>query len=98
MSPGVGPPPNCFQVAYPNRSRCARPGMNPIHWDLEKIGPHGRNLFIYWERKTCCIEPTLSACGLILSAGHHDNFCDLPLIPVTGLVPGMPPDIPFDGK
>jgi hypothetical protein len=96
--PGAGTVPQCFQVGYPQLSRCARPGMNPIHWDLEKIGPHGRNIFIYWERKQCCVDPVLATCGLTLSAGNVDNFCDIPLIPSTGIVPGMPPDIPFDGK
>jgi hypothetical protein len=98
ISPGTGALPECFQVGYPKRSRCAKPGMNPIHWDLEKIGPHGRNIFVYWERKICCVDPATALCGLALAAGNVDNFCDIPLVPVTGIVPGMPPDIPFDGK
>lgn len=98
LSPAIGEPPVCFQVGHPTLSRCGLVGMNPIHWQLEEVEARGRNLFVFWEEKTCCVEPSDAACGIALSAANQDNFCPLAYDPVTGIVPTMPPDLPFDGK
>jgi hypothetical protein len=97
LDPATGVPPTCFQCGYPTLSRCGTVGMNPLHWQLEKVEARGRNLFVFWEKKTCCVDPATAACGVAMSAGNLDNFCPLGYDPVTALVPGMPPDVPFDG-
>jgi hypothetical protein len=33
-----------------------------------------------------------------MSTGNEDNFCPAGYDPVFALVPGMPLDVPFDGK
>jgi hypothetical protein len=96
--PAIGEPPVCFQVGYPNRSRCGLVGMNPLHWQLEKVEARGRNVFVFWEEKMCCVEPASATCGLAMSTGNEDNFCPAGYDPVFALVPGMPLDVPFDGK
>jgi hypothetical protein len=98
IAPAVGEPPVCFQVGYPSLSRCGLVGMNPLHWQLEKVEARGRNVFVFWEMKTCCTTPSEAACGAAMSSGNADNFCPLGYDPVTALVPGMPFDVPFDGK
>ena len=98
ISPAIGEPPVCFQVGYPQLSRCGLVGMNPLHWQLEKVEARGRNAFVFWEEKTCCVDPSSAACGQALAAGNQDNFCPAGYDPVFALVPGMPLDVPFDGK
>jgi hypothetical protein len=98
ITPAIGEPPVCFQVGYPNRSRCGLVGMNPLHWQLEKVEARGRSVFVFWEEKTCCVEPASAACGQAMSIGNEDNFCPVGYDPVFALVPGMPLDVPFDGK
>jgi len=100
LQPAIGIPPVCFQCAKPTLSKCGLVGMNPLHWQLEKVEPRGRNVFILWERRICCVDPSTAACGLAglaVTGGGADNFCDIPYDPVFGIVPGMPIDIPFDG-
>lgn len=93
----MGIVPTCFQVGLPTLSKCGLVGMNPILWQLEKVEPRGRNVFVFWEERTCCIDPETASCGLEGAALNQDNFCPLGYDPVFALVPGMPPDIPFDG-
>lgn len=97
VTPAIGEPPVCFQVGYPALSKCGLVGMNPLHWQLEKVEARGRNVFVLWEMKACCVEPSESVCGLAMSVGNENNFCPLAYDPVTAIVPGMPIDIPFDG-
>lgn len=90
--------PTCFQAGYPTLSRCGPVGMNPLHWADELIEPQGRNVFVLWGTKSCCVDPGVAACGQGFGAQATDQFCRIPFDPFFAVVPGMPFDIPFDGK
>src|SRR5262245_41162431 len=59
----------CCQLALPRQTGCFPVGMNPALWETGTVSADGTYLWIFWRRRTCCVEPGRIACGLALLGG-----------------------------
>jgi hypothetical protein len=64
----------CCQLALPRPTGCFPVGMNPALWETGTVSPNGTYLWIFWRRRTCCVDPGRIACGLAL-LGAGANRC-----------------------
>ena len=73
----------CFQLAWPKRTPCLPAGTPPPLWDLASVSPDGKYIWIIWRKRTCCVNPNQTTCGITLPGvgGHGENWCVLPELP-----------------
>lgn len=73
----------CIQMASPVQTPCFTSGTPPNLWETGTLSVRGRYIFLFWRRRSCCVPPTQSTCGLTLPAvgGHGANGCILPSTP-----------------
>ena len=64
----------CCQLALPRPTGCFPVGMHPALWETSTVSADGTYLWIFWRRRTCCVESGQIACGLAL-LGAGANVC-----------------------
>ncbi|MGE3540230.1 MAG: TraU family protein [Candidatus Tectimicrobiota bacterium] len=64
----------CCQLALPRQTGCFPVGTNPALWETGTVSADGTYLWIFWRRRTCCVDPGRIACGLTL-LGAEANLC-----------------------
>jgi hypothetical protein len=72
---------SCFQMAYPKQTGCFPAGTPPPVWEGGALSMRGTYIWIIWSKKTCCVNPEQSRCGIALAGGYGPNLCLLPPIP-----------------
>jgi hypothetical protein len=86
----VGPPPHldahvvlqrtqgtstCCQLAQPRKTGCFPVGTPPNLWEHASVSPQGSYTWIFWRKRTCCVSPEQSHCGLTWFGGQGANTC-----------------------
>lgn len=74
----------CFQLASPRMTKCFDVGLMPPLWETATGSPDGTFVWLGWRRRTCCVEPALSTCGITLPGigGHGGSMCTMPSFPL----------------
>jgi hypothetical protein len=75
---------SCLQMASPRLSPCLPPGVPPPLLETAAVSPNGSYVFVFWKKRTCCIDPTIAACGApgAVLGGHGANMCEVTSVPV----------------
>lgn len=73
----------CCQLGQPRLTDCFPVGTNPVRWERRTVSPDGTYTWVFWRRRTCCVEESNVYCGIALTGGHGANQC-----------PPPPPDAP----
>lgn len=70
----------CLQMAYPRQTSCMPAGTPPPLWEHGSVSPRGTYVWLAWRKRTCCVPPNLTTCGLTLPGvgGHGQNMCLIP--------------------
>jgi len=71
----------CCQLASPLQTPCFPVGTPPLLWETGTVSPSGTYAWIFWRKRTCCVNPAQSMCGITLLGGQGANGCLLPQIP-----------------
>jgi hypothetical protein len=86
----VGPPPHldahvvlqkarststCCQLAQPRKTGCFPVGTPPNLWEHSTVSPQGAYTWIFWRRRSCCVPPDQTTCGITLLGGYGANTC-----------------------
>jgi hypothetical protein len=86
----VGPPPHfdrhvilqrtqgsstCCQLASPRKTGCFPVGTPPSVWEHFTGSPQGTYAWIFWRRRSCCVPPDQTTCGITLLGGYGANTC-----------------------
>lgn len=48
---------NRINLGFPKLTRCLRPGAPPQGWEARAGSRTGHYLWVYWTRKSCCVDP-----------------------------------------
>jgi len=80
----------CMQLASPHQRPCFPAGTPPVTWESGAVSPKGSYIWIFWVKKTCCVNPAQATCGITLPAvgGSGQNFCPFQQLPTTA--PSVP--------
>jgi hypothetical protein len=73
----------CLQMAYPRQLPCMDPGGPPPLWETGTTSLTGKYVFVFWRRRTCCVNPANATCGIATPGvgGYGSNLCILPPLP-----------------
>lgn len=76
---GVLPPPDahvittptegtsfCCQLASPRQTPCFTAGSPPPLFELSSGSVKGKYVYIFWRKKSCCVNPSQTTCGITL--------------------------------
>jgi hypothetical protein len=80
LSPTLGTS-SCCQLASPRPGLCMPVGTPPFLWEQATVSPSGSYIWVFWKKRTCCVNPAQSNCGITLLGGHGANTCVLPSLP-----------------
>jgi TraU protein len=82
LSPSGGTS-TCMQLASPRPTFCFPAGTPPPLWDNAVVSPFGNYSWIVWRRRSCCVDPSRTTCGITMPGvgGQGANFCLLPSTP-----------------
>jgi hypothetical protein len=71
---------SCCQLASPRQTPCFPVGTPPLLWESGTVSPNGTYIWIFWRKRTCCVNPAQSTCGITLPGvgGAGMNGCLLP--------------------
>jgi hypothetical protein len=72
----------CCQLASPRQTPCFPVGTPPVLWEHGTVSPRGTYLWIFWRKRSCCVNPNQATCGITLVGGYGANGCLLPTPPV----------------
>lgn len=67
----------CCQLASPRQTPCFPVGTHPARWETRTVSPRGTYLWIFWRKRTCCVNPNQATCGITLLGGYGANQCEL---------------------
>ena len=48
---------NNISLGFPKLSQCMKPGFPPISWESGAGSATGNYLWVWYQRRTCCIDP-----------------------------------------
>ena len=68
----------CCQLASPRQTSCFPVGTPPVLWEQGTVSPRGTYLWLFWRKRTCCVNPHQASCGITLAGGQGANACILP--------------------
>jgi hypothetical protein len=73
----------CMQLASPRKTPCFTAGTPPPLWETATVSPRGTYVWIIWRKRTCCVDPTKTTCGITLPGigGTGQNSCLIPSTP-----------------
>jgi hypothetical protein len=72
----------CCQLASPRQTPCFPVGTPPVLWEHGTVSPRGTYIWIFWRKRSCCVNPNQATCGITLVGGYGANGCLLPTPPV----------------
>ena len=72
----------CCQLASPTMTPCFPAGTPPLLWETGTVSPRGTYVWIFWRKRSCCVNPAQATCGITLIGTHGANGCLLPTPPV----------------
>lgn len=82
---------NNINLGYPKLTQCMKPGYPPILWESGAGSATGNYLWVWYERRTCCIDPE----ELCTSAAHgRDPLLDIACARIKGHSSGRGPAVP----
>ena len=78
LSPAMGLS-GCMQMASPKQTPCFPSGTPSMTWEHGAVSARGSYIWIFWTRRTCCVEPARATCGITIPGvgGHGANMCPL---------------------
>jgi hypothetical protein len=65
----------CCQLGLPRVTDCMPVGTNPARWERRTVSANGTYLWLFWRRRTCCVDASEAFCGIALVGGHGANQC-----------------------
>jgi len=73
----------CCQLASPVQTPCFPAGTPPMLWESGTVSPRGTYVWIFWRKRSCCVHPNQSTCGITLPGvgGYGANGCLIPSTP-----------------
>jgi hypothetical protein len=73
----------CMQLAHPIQTPCFTAGLPPNLWETGTLSMGGKYIWLFWRRRSCCVNPNQTTCGITLPGvgGHGANGCVVPSTP-----------------
>jgi hypothetical protein len=68
----------CCQLAQPRLTDCFPVGRHPARWEQRTVSPTGTYTWVFWRKRTCCVEESNMYCGLAVTGSHGANLCPPP--------------------
>ena len=45
-----------MNIVAPTLMGCIRPGTYPLGWESGRLSPTGQYAWVYWVKRTCCVQ------------------------------------------
>jgi hypothetical protein len=70
----------CVQMAWPKMTHCFQAGTPPPLWETRALSLSGKYAFLIWRKRTCCVDPSRTTCGITTPGigTYGANICPIP--------------------